>query len=82
MTEPVEDPPRQYLVAGPPRLLAEVAARLADEGVEVLSAFPSPTGPERLVVCMRPDRAERLRVELGDQLIVEPDLPLQQYADH
>jgi hypothetical protein len=77
--ERATDPPQQYLVAGPPRLVAEVAERLPSEGAEVVSAFPTPGIPERLVVRMSRQRAEQLRAEVGDQLIVELDSQLEQY---
>jgi hypothetical protein len=62
-------------------MLAQLAQRLSAEGGEILAMVPSPSHPERLVVLMSPTRAERLRSELGGQLIVELDTRLQQYFD-
>ncbi|MEV4925089.1 hypothetical protein [Streptomyces roseoverticillatus] len=61
-------------------LLAEVAHRLADEEhTAVRTLIGTPQRPAMLAVTMTAERAEQLRREYPDRLVVESDQPLQPY---
>jgi hypothetical protein len=64
-----------------PALMDAVAAQLeADPDVDVLKVSSPCGSPERLVVSMTAQRAERLRSEHSDQLIIEPNHPISLFS--
>lgn len=61
-------------------LLSRVAAELgAEEGVTVSTVSGTPDRPSVLAVSMPPERADRLRAQYPEQIVIEPDQPLEHY---
>ncbi|MEU4033201.1 hypothetical protein [Streptomyces collinus] len=71
-----------YLVGGDTALVARVAEELRGEtGVTVRVVSGTPARPTVLGVTMTRERAERLRAEYQDRLVVEVDQEIQHYSD-
>lgn len=59
-------------------VISAVAAELSQEPESTVLKVASPQGfPERLVVLLTPERAERIRAEYQGRLIVDADAPLE-----
>lgn len=81
---PATPPPateRFIIGGGDPAALAEVRTRLdADPQATVLQVQGTAETPTLIVAEMPTDRADRLRAEFADRVVVERDLPLQPFV--
>jgi hypothetical protein len=83
-SEPPATPPpttERFIIGGDPAALTEVRTRLdADPQARVVQAQGTAEAPTLIVAEMPTERADRLRAEFADRVVVERDLPLQPFV--
>jgi hypothetical protein len=74
-------PMPQFIVFAAPALLAQILSDLEpDPGITIVAVTGPLAAPERFVAQMPQALADNLQQALGDDVLIEPDQPLDQFS--